>query len=62
MMSASSRSKLPNLSRLIGKAGSGQTNNSVKAEQHFGDGVAAKHSVKPAITTSADSPIRAVNP
>jgi hypothetical protein len=37
------------LSRFIGKRGSGRTDISVKAKQQFGDGVAAKHSVKPAL-------------
>ena len=46
MMKASSPSKLPNLSRFIGKSGSGRTDISVKAKEIFGDGLAAKHSVK----------------
>jgi hypothetical protein len=48
MVSASSRSKLPNLSRFIGKQGSGRTDVSVKAKELFGESVAAKHAVKPA--------------
>jgi hypothetical protein len=46
MVSASSQSKLPNLSRFIGKQGSGRTDVSVKAKELFGETVAAKHSVK----------------
>jgi len=47
MVSASSQSKLPNLSRFIGKQGSGRADVSVKAKELFGDSIAAKHSVKP---------------
>jgi hypothetical protein len=43
---ASSQSKLPNLSHFIGKGGSGRTDVSVKAKELFGEGIAAKHSVK----------------
>lgn len=46
MVSASSQSKLPNLSRFIGKQGSGRSDVSVKAKELFGESVAAKHSVK----------------
>jgi hypothetical protein len=48
MVSASSQSKLPNLSRFIGKGGSGRTDVSVKAKELFGESTAAKHSVDPA--------------
>jgi hypothetical protein len=48
MVSASTQSKLPNLSRFIGRRGSGRANVSVKAKELFGEGMAAKHSVKPA--------------
>ena len=47
LVSASSRSKLPNLSRYIGAAGSGRPDVSVKAKDLFGESTAAKHSVKP---------------
>lgn len=46
MVSSSSQSKLPNLSRFIGRGGSGRTDVSVKAKDLFGEGLAAKHSVK----------------
>lgn len=46
MVSASSESKLPSLSRFIGKQGSGRSDVSVKAKELFAEGVAAKHSVK----------------
>jgi hypothetical protein len=45
MVSASSQSKLPNLSRFIGKAASGRADVSVKAKELFGESAAAKHSV-----------------
>lgn len=48
MVRASSGSKLPNLSRFIGKQGSGRSDVSVKAKELFGESVAAKHSVKSA--------------
>jgi len=47
MVSASSQSKLPNLSRFVGKQGSGRTDVSVRAKELFSESVAAKHSVKP---------------
>lgn len=47
LVSASNQSKLPNLSRFIGKGGSGRTDVSVKAKELFGESTAAKHSVKP---------------
>jgi hypothetical protein len=46
MVSASSPSKLPNLSRFIGAQGSGRTDVSVKAKELFGESVAAKHAVR----------------
>jgi hypothetical protein len=46
MVSASSQSRLPNLSRFIGKGSSGRTDISVKAKELFGESTAAKHSVK----------------
>jgi hypothetical protein len=55
MMSTSSQSKLPNLSRFIGKRGSGRTDVSVKAKELFGDGTAAKHSVNLSVKPSARS-------
>jgi hypothetical protein len=47
MVSATRQSKLPNLSRFIGKGGSGRTDVSVKAKELFGESTAAKHSVRP---------------
>jgi len=47
VVSASSQSKLPNLSRFIGTQGSGRTDVSVKSKELFGESIAAKHSVKP---------------
>lgn len=46
LVSASSQSKLPNLSRFIGKQSSGRKDVSVKAKELFGEVVAAKHLVK----------------
>lgn len=46
VISASSRSKLPNLRNFIGKQGSGRTDVSVKAKKLFGEGVASKHSLE----------------
>jgi hypothetical protein len=45
-VSASTQSKLPNLSRFIGKEGSGRTDVSAKVKELFGESTAAKHSVK----------------
>ena len=46
MMSASTRSKLPNLRRFIGGKGSGRTDVSSRTRELVGDGLAVKHSVK----------------
>ena len=46
LVSAANQSKLPNLSRFIGKGGSGRTDVSVKSKELFGESTAAKHSVK----------------
>jgi hypothetical protein len=46
MVSASTPSKLPNLSRFIGGQGSGRTNVSAKTRELIGDGLAIKHSIK----------------
>jgi hypothetical protein len=51
VVSASSQSKLPNLSHFIGKAGSGRTDVSAKAKELFGESTAAKHSVNPSART-----------
>jgi hypothetical protein len=47
LVSASNQSKLPNLSRFIGKGNSGRADVSVKAKELFGESTVAKHSVKP---------------
>jgi hypothetical protein len=47
MVKASSPSQLPNLSRYVGKQGSGRMDVSVKAKELFGESAAAKHTVKP---------------
>jgi hypothetical protein len=49
LVSASSRSKLPNLSPYIGTAGSGRTDISAKAKELFGESTAVKHSIKPSV-------------
>jgi hypothetical protein len=46
MVSASTRSKLPNLRRFIGGQGSGRSDVSAKARELVSDGVAVKHSIK----------------
>jgi hypothetical protein len=46
MVSASTQSKLPNLSRFVGRRGSGRTDVSAKTKEIFGESVADKHSVK----------------
>lgn len=46
LVSTSSRSKLPNLSRFIGKTGSGRTDVSIKGKELFTESTADKHSVK----------------
>jgi hypothetical protein len=45
MVSASTPSKLPNLSRYIGVQGSGRTDVSAKTRELIGDGLAVKHSI-----------------
>jgi hypothetical protein len=51
-VSASHSSKLPNLSRFIGRQGSGRADISVKSKELFGDSVAAKHSSDPSAKSS----------
>lgn len=46
MVSASSRSKLPNLSRFIGGQGSGRPDVSARTRELVGGGLAVKHSIK----------------
>jgi hypothetical protein len=46
MSPASSPSKVPVLSRFIGRRGSGRNDVSVKAKELFGESLATKYSVK----------------
>jgi hypothetical protein len=46
MSPSSSQSKLPNLSRFVGRQGGGRTDVSVKAKELLGESIATKYSVK----------------